>query len=178
MPISFYHGFEAAEAAACGNYSEQLKKLLNYLDTLEQQDTDADSTQHVALRIETKLVRGKDASSVAFRWTDDPSAPAVTLREEDVLKNYPLTYDQLTEMLKRRYDNFLLNDAYHRLRRNFQKESRYSVERVLNPNNPKSSRQRFFNANILQEFDKHYNRRSKGGAASQAAVQAEQQPSK
>jgi Protein of unknown function (DUF3644) len=166
MPISFYHGFEAAQPVTRINYSEQVRKLLEYLDRLEEEDIDTESTQHVALRIETKLVRGKDVSSVAFRWTDDPRAPAVTLREEDVLKNYPLTYDQLTEMCKRRYDNFLLNETYHRLRKKLQKESKYSVERVLNPNNPKSSRQRFFNANILREFDKHYIRRSKGATAS------------
>ena len=78
MPISFYHGFEAAEPAALSNYPKTISKLLAYLDALEQQDNQRDGSQHVALRLETKLVRGKDASCVAFRWTDDPNAPAVT----------------------------------------------------------------------------------------------------
>ena len=167
MPISFYHGFEAAEPAAVSNYPEQIKKLLAYLDSLEERDNETEGTQHVALRLETKLVRGKDASCVAFRWTDDPDAPAVTVREEDVLKNYPLTYRELTDTIKRRYDNFLENEEYHTLRKQLQQENKYSIERVLNPSNPKSSRQRFFNPNILQEFDKHYQRRIKTGPSSQ-----------
>jgi Protein of unknown function (DUF3644) len=161
MPISFYHGFEVAEPATISSYPEQISKLIQYLDALEHQDNQRDGSQHVALRLETRLVRGKDASCVAFRWTDDPDAPAVTMREEDVLKNYPLTYRDLTDTLKRRYDKFLENDEYHTLRKKLQQENKYSIERVLNPHNPKSSRQRFFNANILQEFDKHYKRRVK-----------------
>ena len=42
MPISFYHGFEAAEPATTSNYPEQISKLLAYLDALEQQDNGRD----------------------------------------------------------------------------------------------------------------------------------------
>lgn len=92
MPISFYHGFETAEPASRTHYPEQVQKLLGYLDALEEDQPDDDSKQHVALRLETKLVRGKETGAVPFRWTDDPSAPAIAVREEDVLKNYPMTY--------------------------------------------------------------------------------------
>ena len=95
MPISFYHGFEAAEPTSRVHYPEQIQKLLAFLDMLERGDTIEEGRQHVALRLETKLVRGKDACSVAFRWTDDPTAPVLTVREEDVLKNYPMTYRDL-----------------------------------------------------------------------------------
>jgi hypothetical protein len=161
MPISFYHGFEAAEPISRGHYAPQVQKLLAFLDSLEAQDIDAGCRQHVALRLETKLVRGKDSSSVAFRWTDDPDAPALTVREEDVLKNYPLTYRALTDAAKRRYSDFLENDEYHRLRKKLEQEKKYAIVRLLNPSNPKSSSQRFYNPNILQEFDKRYKLRKK-----------------
>ena len=161
MPISFYHGFEAVEPATRAHYPEQVQKLLAFLDALEEQEPPPESRQHIALRLETKLVRGKDAAAVAFRWTDDPSAPSLTVREEDVLKNYPLTYHDLTEAMRRRYSNFLENNAYHVLRKKLEKEKRYSLVRNLNPANPKSASQRFYNPNILQEFDHHYERRKK-----------------
>ncbi len=160
MPLSFYHGFEAMEPA-CATYSEQVANLLSYLDKLENQETQAKGTQHLSLRVETKFVRAKDASAVAFRWTDDPKAPVIAVREEDFLKNYPLTYQKLTDALKRRYSDFLANAKYHRIRREYEKEKKYCIQRLLDPNNPRSARQRFFNANILQEFDKHYAIRSK-----------------
>lgn len=161
MPISFYHGFEAVEPATRAHYPEQVQRLLAYLDALEEQPAEEAAKQHVALRLETKLVRGKDAASVAFRWTDDPAAPAMTVREEDILKNYPMTYRDLADTMKRRYENFLENKAFHKIRKALEKDSKYVILRLLHPVNPRSSRQRFYNPNILQEFDKHYVRRKK-----------------
>lgn len=161
MPISFYHGFEAAEPTSRTIYPQQVQRLLVYLDHIEKVDTSEEHKQHVALRLETKLVRGKDPAAVSFRWTDDPSAPALAVREEDILKNYPMTYRELCHALKRRYENFLENKTYHKIRRDLEKERKYSIVRVLHPGNPTSSKQRFYNANILTEFDKHFTRRRK-----------------
>jgi Protein of unknown function (DUF3644) len=161
MPISFYHGFESAEPASRAHYPEQIQKLLTFLDKLESADTKEDATQHVALRLETKLVRGKDATSVAFRWTDDPAAPEIAVRDEDVLKNYPMTYSQLTDILKRRYSNFRANASYHALRKKLEKQTKFSLVRLLDPSKPNGSRKQFYNVNIMQEFDKHYERRKK-----------------
>ena len=162
MPISFYHGFETVEPVSRAHYPEQIQKLLAFLDALEATDDRQDSAQHVALRLETKLVRGKDTAPVAFRWTNDPAAPAVVVREADLLKNYPMTYRALTAALKRRYSNFLENREYHLLKKSLEKEQKFCIERALNPNNPKSSRQRFYSANIMQQFDRQYKRRKKG----------------
>jgi hypothetical protein len=92
MPISFYHGFEAAEPATRADYPVQVQKLLAYLDARKATDTDDAGGQHVALRLETRLVRGKDTAAVEFRYTDDPNAPAIAMRQEDILKNYPMTF--------------------------------------------------------------------------------------
>lgn len=161
MPISFYHGFEAAEPASRAHYPEQVQRLLAYLDALEAADLPPEPKQHVALRLETKLSRGKDATAVAFRWTDDPAAPAVTFREEDVLKTFPWTYRDLANAMKRRYEDFLENKHFHRIRKPLEKETKHVVVRLLDPRNPGSSKQRFYSPNILQEFDKHYGRRKK-----------------
>lgn len=91
--------------------------MLAYLDACEATDTDDAGGQHVALRLETRLVRGKDTAAVEFRYTDDPNAPAVAMRQEDILKNYPMTYDLLTAALAKRYSDFMVNAKYHRLRR-------------------------------------------------------------
>ena len=137
--------------------------MLAFLDFLQEEDNKIEetSTQHVALRLETRLVRGKKDEAIAFKWTNDPSAPAISLREEDVVKNYPLTYRELTDALRRRYVSFLENRAYHKIRREIEKENKYCLIRMLNPKNPKSSKQRFYNPNIFQEFDKHYKKRKK-----------------
>ena len=159
MPISFFHGFEAAEPVTRAIYPAQIQKLLAYLDEREATDNDDPSGQHVALRIETKLLRGKGATAIEFRYTDDPNAPAISIREEDVLKNYPLTYKSLSDQLRVRYSDFLVNQRYHDIRHSFEKEPKYCLLRLLDPQNPKNSSKRYYNPNIFQEFDKHYTRR-------------------
>lgn len=164
MPLSFYHGFESAAPVSVSMYSEQMQRLLTYLDTLDYSQADENAKpqrQHFSLRLETRLVRGKDTQAVAFRWTDDPSAPAVSLREEDILKTYPWTYRVLTDTLKKRYSDFLENNFYHAIRRPLEKVKKLVLTRSLNPNNPASSKQRFYSPNIVNEFDKHYQRRTK-----------------
>lgn len=163
MPISFYHGFEAIQPAVDALYPEQVIRLLKYLDNLQEEDSPIEemSTQHVALRLETRLVKGNKAEAIEFKWTNDPTAPTIALREEDVTKNYPLTYRMLTDALRRRYSNFLENRQYHKLRNDVEKENKYCLVRLLNPKNPKSAKQRFYNPNIFQEFDMHYERRIK-----------------
>jgi hypothetical protein len=163
MPISFYHGFEAAKPASLAKYSEQVKRLIEYLDGLEKEaDEETEpSRQAVALRLETKLVRGKDATAMEFQYTDDPNAPRVAISEEDVLKNYPWTYKVLCDTMKRRYSDFSPNAKFHGLKKPLEKVKKYVILRLLNPGNAKSPRQLFYNPNIFQEFDKHYTKRTK-----------------
>jgi len=58
MPISFYHGFEAITSASVTKHPEQVQRLFAYLDDLLSQPEE-ESTKHVALRLETKLVKSK-----------------------------------------------------------------------------------------------------------------------
>lgn len=160
MPLSFYHGFESITATSVSKQPDQVKRLIAYLDTLIGESAET-GTKHVALTIETKFVRAKDASAITFRWTDNLDAPAVRLSEEDVLRNYPMTYRELTDLLRRRYRDFREANDYHRLRRKIEQEKKYCITRALDPRNPKSSKQRFYNANIVVEFDRHYTKKTK-----------------
>jgi len=160
LPLSFYHGFEAITAISVMKHPEQVQRLFAYLDGLIDQPQQ-ESNKHVALRLQTKFVRSKDVSAVPFRWTDDPNAPAIRLSEEDVLRNYPMTYKQLTDLLRGRYSDFREGQTYHRLRKRIEQEKKYCITRALNPRNPKTSKQRFYNTNIVMGFDKHYTKRNK-----------------
>lgn len=162
MPISFYHGFESALPINKDIYPEQVNNLLAYIDALEKENVEeGDFSQQVSLKMETRLVRGNKDDAIEFKWIDDPSAPSISLREEDVARNYPHTYRELTNALKRRYSNFVENKEYHRIRQEIEKENKYCLVRLLNPKKANSSKQRFYNTNIFQEFDKHYEKRKK-----------------
>ena len=158
MPISFRHGFETAQAISGIRRGEQVRNLLEYISNLEQDQPPGD-IQRVAIYLETKLVRERNGSAIEFNWTNNPDAPALTVREEDVLRAYPMTYKDLTDKLKSRYCDFLQNERYHKLRQPLETDKRYSITRFLNPGNPKGGKKRFYSPNILSKFDGYYHRR-------------------
>lgn len=164
MPLSFYHGFESATPVSVSKYPEQMQHLLAYLDTLDESQPKEDAkhqSQHFSLTLETSLVRGKDIQTPAFRVTDNPSARTINIREEDFRKNHPWTYRVLTDNLKKRYSDFLENNHYHAIRKPLEKNKKLVNPRCLDPDNPKSSKQNFYSPNIVNDFDKHYQRRTK-----------------
>lgn len=160
MPLSFYHGFESVVAASISRYTEQESRLLSYLESLES-ELDAADDDAVSMHIKTTLTRGKTDDALAFRWTDDATAPAISITEEDILKNYTLDYRRLTTQLRRRYTDFVENADYHRVRKALEVQKKYCIERLLDPGNPRSSKKRFYNSNILVEFDSYYTKRKK-----------------
>ena len=92
------------------------------------------------------------------RVTNDPTATAVTLTEEDIRTRYPWDYEDLISQLRRRYIDFVANKKYYDLRRPLMSDTRYANPRYLEPGNPRSAKKDFYNPNILAEFDKHYTR--------------------
>jgi len=142
MPISFYHGFEAAEPVTRANYPKQIQKLLAYLDSLDKQE-ERGADQQFALRLETKFVRTKDVAGVPIRWTNNITAPAITMREEDVLRNHPLTYNDLTKLLRGRYEDFQESKKYHGLRQNLEVSGQVLHRSVLKSPKPKKFKATF-----------------------------------
>lgn len=92
-----------------------------------------------------------------LRITNDPSAPAI--REETILKNYPLGYKDLVKKLNERYSNFKTNPRFHSIRKNLNKNEKFCKPRYLDPNNTKSTKKDFYSTMIISEFDKHYTKR-------------------
>ena len=159
MPLSFYHGFEGVKVASVSPYSEQMQNFLDYLASVEGASSEDDSGYRVTLKLETSLMRSKDAGALGIRYTDDLNAPAMNVREEDVLKGYPLTYKALTSVLKSRYTNFTENQAYHDIRKVLEAEKRHCKVRAFYPDRPESSmKTKYYSTEIFKEFDKHYHK--------------------
>ena len=92
--------------------------------------------------------------------TNDPSAPALRLEEDQILKQqYPLDYNALVKEMIGRYTNFVRNSQFHKLRKALMKDENLCRTRYLDPNNPKSSRKDFYSPNILKQFDEHYKKK-------------------
>jgi hypothetical protein len=161
MPLSFFHGFEVAEAMSIAPKSEQTKRFLEYFAGIEG-EADDDAPHAVTLKIETKVVKAKGSEGIAVRWTSDPSAPALRVSEESLLEKYPYDSGDLTKKLRDRYSNYKQDKRYFKLKRPLESDAKYCKVRYLDPKNPKSGSKKFFSTEVFKVFDLHYERKSGG----------------
>lgn len=155
MPITFLN-LPKDVTAFLLNVEEQ--QFLAFLDSIYDTNYEPESAYAVALNVEFRFVKSKGANVLHSRTTNDPSAFALRVSEEDIREKYPWDYFALNERCRARYKDFKINGEYHRVRKPLQEDERYAKVRFLDPTNPNSSKKVFFNSNILQELDKHYQR--------------------
>jgi hypothetical protein len=65
----------------------------------------------------------------------------------------------LNAQLKQRYNNFSVNKSYHEIRKALENNPKHCRERLLDPGKPNGVKKKFYNTNIIKEFDFVYERR-------------------
>ena len=160
MPLSFV-GLPARAKAIALNKEE--KNFLNYVKQLESEAEEVDSGYSVAIDIGVtfKRSKAKDALGVRIVNSEHPDAMKVHITEEDIRKEYPWDYYQLTQKCSELYSDFKTNQKYHNIRKPLHGNRKFCYIRYLDPGNPKSSEKVLFKPDILNEFDKHYSKKGK-----------------
>ena len=157
MPLSFMM-LPARTDAIILNPQEE--NFLNYLERLEADADKSDTEYSVAMNIEVRLTKSGSKDIPEVRLTKDPNAPAVRVTEEDIRERYSWDYAKLTQKCHDRYSNFKRNAEYHEIKKSLEGNNNLASTRFLDPGNPSSPKKKFYNPNIMQEFDKHYTKRS------------------
>lgn len=162
MPMSFYHGFEALVADSIAPATDQSRRFLEYLSSIDAAPQEH-SEHHVLLAIETRIVKGKGTDGVSVRWTTDANAPAMAVREESLLETYPYDTGDLVKKLKDRYTDFKQDKSFQKYKAPLLDDSKYCRRRLYNPKRPKSGSKSFFSSEVFKVFDKHYTRKPNAG---------------
>lgn len=157
MPLSFVGPPSDVEGAILN--AEQ-NNFLAFLDSIDDPEADLASPYAVRVNVDVKFTKSKAKGATPVRVTNDPSAPAVQLTEEQIRERYPWDYHELSARCRQRYSDFLVNPKYHGIRKSLEDDQRYCHTRFLDSKKPSSIKRLFFNSNILQEFDKHYAKRA------------------
>jgi hypothetical protein len=111
------------------------------------------------MEVRLQMKRASGNGTIPVVTTNDPSALAVIVSEEDIRKSWPWSYQDLTMKCRERYADFKQDAKYHNLRRSYEKNPKLAKVRLLDPSNTASSRKTFYNPNIISEFDKNYQRK-------------------
>ncbi|GIK17155.1 MAG: hypothetical protein BroJett003_21190 [Planctomycetota bacterium] len=165
MPLAFVSPPRSSEGIVLSN---EEKRFLKFVNDQSQNDDDPASPYSVAVNIEVRFVRSKTADAIPMRVTTDPTAPAVRLTEAQVRERYPWDYAELTSRCRQAFSDFKVDAKYHQVRKPLESDSRFAHVRRLDPGNPKSPKKTFYNANILDEFEKQYSRRPPSGTSRSA----------
>ena len=89
--------------------------------------------------------------------TTDPKAPKFRVSDDEALRTFPATYDELVAECKKRYSNFKQNARFYKLLKSVKADSNCAHERRLNPNSKKSAMQMFYNFDTtFAKLDEEY----------------------
>jgi hypothetical protein len=157
MPIGFV---DAPHEATAVDLSRDESRLIAYLAKLAGNTLQGTKSPfNVTLEVNLSFKRSTSAGALAVAITNDPTAPEVTLGEEDFKRIYKWTYHQLLDQLKKRYTDLKVNDKFARIKKPLMTDPKYVRPRYLDPDNPKSGKKDFYSPSIQAEFDKHYTRK-------------------
>lgn len=164
MPISFYHSFEI-DSYSINNEDKQHKNLLDYINKIEKSNpSDEDADYNIALRLETKLVKAKTIEEYfPIKYApDDPNAISIKHDSEDKFyEKYKWTYyDHLLPKLRERYLDFKCNNDFYKIKAELEKDDNFCGVRLLDPQKKKGSQKKFYDPNIIKEFDKYYKKKN------------------
>jgi hypothetical protein len=166
MPIAFLREIPSAEGIILNN---EERRLLKFMQDLEKQSNDTGSENfNFSLDVAIKLSRVADASGTKVTISDSPDAIPITLRDEDIRERYPWDYNILITRLKKRYIDIKLTNEFYQFKKQLEQDKRYCKIRLLDPGNSNSPKKKFYNPNIVREFDKHYLKKIRNGNQNKA----------
>lgn len=155
MPLSFVQPHKEADVLMLN--SEE-KNFFKYVDSLEE-GVSPDSDYSIALNIDVKFSKSTSKDAIKMALSKDSDAIKVTLTEEQMREKYPLTYTELAEKCKERYSDFILNNAFHQVRKQYESDDKCAYIRYLDPEKKNSGKKTFYSEAMLQRLDNHYKRK-------------------
>jgi hypothetical protein len=153
MPLSFFRDFSEAISVPM---SPKSKNVLDFIRKTEEQYDERNEGENfnLTLRVDIKVQKVRsDSNAQAFYQTNDPNAQKLMLTEESISDRYPWDYEVLKTQLKKKYPDIKINHALHTFRKNLEKNKKFAHTRLLDPNNPKSSKKILYKPEILKAFD-------------------------
>ncbi|MCF6466047.1 DUF3644 domain-containing protein [Clostridium sp. Cult2] len=157
MPLAFFRNFDSASIERLTKEEINVAKYLSNISY--KYDNGSNENYAVTLELNVRLKRSALPTAARLALGNNPDAVPITFTEEDIRAQYPWDYGQLTDKLRDRYSDFKVNKDYHSIRKKSSKDKRYVMSRYLDPDNKNSAKKDFFSPNILNEFDKYYNRK-------------------
>jgi hypothetical protein len=161
VPISFALDQTHLEPVAKGAPRE-VAKFLAHIKSEEEKLSSGNSEYFYSVSVNFDIVKKAAEGAVPVRLAapGEKAEITVSLDENKLPPGFDWSFDSLIKALQKRYSNFKQNKKFHELKRGLEKNRKLCHERYLVPNNTKGTKVKFYNPNIVMEFDKHYERKT------------------
>ena len=153
LPLGFVGDATIVQTAV----SKSQRPLLRALDVISNSSTETGATDYsVTLHINVDIQRGLSGGG-SIGITSDPSAPKVSISDDEALGQYPATYSDLIEMCKQRYPGFKQDAKFKALLRDIKADANCAHERKLDPKKPQGQAKMFYNVGAsMNRLDVEY----------------------
>lgn len=155
MPLAYVDSKIYAESITTSETKNYLDFVKSKLKTKDENDEDFDIA--ISIEINLKKANSFDALGVSY----DQNGVKITMSEEDIKQKYPYTHAKVIENCKLRYENFKADSRFNTLMKQIKLNPKLHYMRKLDPDNKKSQVKPFYNTNIWQFLDGHYNKCAK-----------------
>jgi hypothetical protein len=144
LPLSF-DGAVAAQVVPAAKRSQQAQNLLAHMErAIAGATAPTDGRFAVSLRVETRIVGNRAQDAVPIKHGKGPDAAKVELTEEALRQGWPHDYEELVRRVKQRVPGVKQNAAFHAAHRALSGDGRLARVRLLDINNPKSSKKTYY----------------------------------
>ena len=149
-------GFVGTAQTIIATYPTQQRQLLKELSELAKTHDSTDSGYSVVMQVRVELNRGLSGGG-NIGLTNDSNAPKVSISDDEALKTFPTSYNELVEKCRGRYSDFKQNQQFHSAMKEINEDPKCTYERRLDFTTEKSTKKRFYNLEqTLGKLDKEY----------------------
>ena len=160
MPISFYNDYEIVDNIKIEETTFKSKIKKDLLDLNSKYKSGPNEKYNILLSTKVSFIRGdKNGINTKFLKSQDEDALKVNLTDEEIDLRYPLSYDDMIEILKDRYIDFKRDKRFYDLNREYRANINNAYQKFLNNKTKKGTSRWQYNSNILNNFDKDYTKK-------------------
>lgn len=152
MPLAFINP-EGLKLDAVKSSSDE-KLAMKFFESLAKENTkSANDNYSIMLSVDVTFAKSSNKQGYQFiKFSTHPDAKPVTLSEEDISKNYPLSYQDLANAIRKKLPTFKQSDQFHRLKAKYESDQALCLERHLDPSKPSSSSKKLYNPNMVKKI--------------------------
>lgn len=103
----------------------------------------------VSLRVETTIVGSHSSGATPIKLGKGPDAAKVELTEDELRRRWPFDYAALIKQLSKRIPGFKQDKRFHDEKRARSSDEQYAKDRLLDINNPKSTKKTYYSQAML-----------------------------